>query len=92
VGKYLTTLTQFPLHNDNIPSSLRHLLKQSIIPLYLIVNLVFYTCVCIRSLTLYTGATTVLEMIPARPPEKKSRRYELDFVIGIVVILIFILY
>jgi hypothetical protein len=29
VGKYLTTLAPFPLHKDNGPSSLIHLLKQS---------------------------------------------------------------
>jgi hypothetical protein len=29
VGKYLTTLTQLPLHNAMTPSSFKHLIKQS---------------------------------------------------------------
>jgi len=32
VGKYLRTFARFPLHNDNIPSSLYTLTKQLIIP------------------------------------------------------------
>lgn len=72
VGKYLTTLTQLPLQRANTPSSLRHLIKQSNEPLYGRVTLEFSRCVCIRSLTLSIGATTVFDIIPAIPPEKKS--------------------
>lgn len=34
VGKYLRTLAKLPLHKEVAPSSLTHLMKQSVIPLY----------------------------------------------------------
>lgn len=52
VGKYLTTLTQLPLHNAMTPSSFKHLIKQSTVPLYGLVTFEFYLCVCINNFTL----------------------------------------
>jgi hypothetical protein len=71
VGKYLMTFTQFPLHKEATPSYLMHLVRQSETPVYFTMRRVFSTWVCSRSLTLSTGATTVLDMIPATPPESR---------------------
>ena len=74
VGKYLTTLTQLPLHRASTPSSLRHRRKQSVAPLYGRTTLEFSSWVCMSNFTRSIGATTVLEMMPATPPDMKSFR------------------
>ena len=72
VGKYLKTLTPFPLHKDKTPSSLTHPKKQSVIPEYGFDNFVFMLAVCISSLTLSIGAHEVFAIAPATPPDRKS--------------------
>lgn len=71
VGKYLITLAQFPLHKDINPSSFMHRLKQSTIPLYLLVIFLFSASVYKINFTLSIGAATVLDIAPATPPEMK---------------------